>query len=154
MFSGNILAMTYTFKLSRRLAASLRPKLGLAGLCAALVACGGSPTGANDPTPGAPGWLSVELTTPNTDDGAVQLRISGPAIDSVKAASPYNGFGQASGSSADLVLAGTIQTGTVAHFRVGDVNRAGQYSVTVTAAAQRGSYALRSTNGYRTSVVH
>lgn len=146
--------MTYTFKLSRRLAASLRSRPVLAGLCFSLVACGGSPTGASDSTPGAPGWLSVELTTPNTDDGAVQLRISGPAIDSVKAASPYNGFGQASGSSADVVLTGTIQTGTVAHFRVGDVNRAGQYSVTVTAAAQRGSYALRSTGGYRTSVVH
>jgi hypothetical protein len=143
--------MTCTFKLSRRLAADLRFVVILA---AGLVACGGSPTGANDGGTAAPGWLSVELTTPNSDDGAVQLRISGPAIDSVKAAVPYNGFGQASGSSADMVLTGTIHTGTVAHFRVADVSRAAQYAVTVTAAAQRGSYALRPTSGYRTSVVH
>lgn len=146
--------MTYTFKLSKRLSSMPGVRRCIAGLAVSLAACGASPTGANDGSPGAPGWLSVELTTPNSDDGAVQLRISGPAIDTVKAASPYNGFGQASGTSADLVLTGTIRTGTVAHFRVGDVSRAGQYAVTVTAVAQRGSYALRSTSGYRTSVVH
>jgi hypothetical protein len=145
--------MTYRFKLSRRLASNHRRGLTFAPLLMLLAACGGSsPTGSSggDATPG---WLSVELTTPNGDDGAVQLRITGPGVDSVVASSPYNGFGVASGSTADLVLTGAIQTGRVARFQVSDVSRASQYAVSVTAVAQRGSYALRATSGYQTAVV-
>ncbi len=146
--------MTYTFKLSRRLAGNGKWPVFAIPAILLLAACGGSPTGASDVQPGTPGWLTVELTTPNSDDGAVQLHITGPSVDSVVAASPYNGFGQASGGTADVVLTGTIRTGTVARFRVGDISRSSQYRVSVTGAAQRGSYALRSTGGYRTAVVH
>lgn len=146
--------MTYTFKLARRLATNGKSAALALGALLGAAACGGSATGANDVQPGTPGWLSVELTSPNTDDGAVQLRVTGPSVDSVVAASPYNGFGQSSSGSADLVLTGAIRTGTVARFHVSDISRASQYRVTVTAAAQRGSYALRSTGGYQTAVVH
>ncbi len=146
--------MNYTFKLSRRLAANAG-RLALFGPALLLLAaCGSGPTGSSDVQPGTPGWLTVELTTPNSDDGAVQLRISGPSVDSVVAASPYNGFGLANGGSADVVLTGAIHTGSVARFRVQDISRASQYSVAVTAAAQRGSYALRSIGGYQTAIVH
>lgn len=148
-----VLLMTYRFKLSRRLASNHRRWLVAAPLLVLLAACGGSsPTGSggNDATPG---WLSVELTTPHSDDGAVQLRITGPGVDSVVAGTAYNGYGVTSGNFADLVLTGAIGTGRVARFRVADVSRASQYVATVTAAAQRGSYALRSTAGYRTAIV-
>lgn len=147
--------MTYTFKLSRRLAANYLRTAALAPLLALLVACGGgSSTGASGGNESAvPGWLTVQLTTPNTDDGALQLRITGPAVDSVVAESAYNGFGAAANGTADLVMAGAIATGNVARFRVADVNRASSYSVSVVAAAQSGSYALRNLSGYRAVIV-
>lgn len=147
--------MTYTFKLSRRLASNDWRTAALAPLLLFLVACGsGSSTGASGGNePAAPGWLTVQLTTPNTDDGAVQFRITGPAVDSVVAESGYDGFGVAANGVADLVLAGTITTGNVARFRVADVNRATSYSVSVVAVAQAGSYALRNTSGYRAVIV-
>lgn len=146
--------MTYRFKLSRRLASNHRRLLAALPLLAFLAACGGSsPTGSSGGNDATPGWLSVELTTPHDDDGAVQLRITGPGVDSVVASTPYNGYGITSGSSADLVLTGAIRTGRVARFRVADVSRSSQYVATVTAAAQGGSYALRGTSGYRTAIV-
>lgn len=147
--------MTYTFKLSRRLASNDWRRAALAPLAFLVIACGGGsstgPSGGNEPA--LAGWLTVQLTTPYTDDGAVQLRITGPAMDSVRAEAAYDGFGTTSNGVADLVMAGAISTGNVARFKVADVNRASAYSVTVVAAAQAGSYALRSTSGYRAVIV-
>jgi hypothetical protein len=124
----------------------------LMALSLALVACGaGSPTGGDQSA--TPGWLTVQLTSPNTDDGAVQLRISGPGIESVMPQAPFDGFGSASGNTGHIVLTGVIGSGNVARFRVSDVNRATSYSVTPVAAAQRGTFALRSTASYRATVV-
>ena len=75
------------------------------------------------------------------------------AVDSVVAESAYNGFGAAANGTADLVMAGAIATGNVARFRVADVNRASAYSVSIVAAAQSGSYALRNLSGYRAVIV-
>lgn len=147
--------MTYTFKLSRRLASNDWRTAALVPLLILLAACGaGSSTGASGGNePAVSGWLSVQLTTPYTDDGAVQLRITGPAVDSVMAESAYDGFGTAASGVADIVMAGAIATGNVARFRVADINRASSYSVTVVAAAQAGSFALRNTSGYRAVIV-
>ena len=147
--------MTYTFKLSRRLASNNWRAAAITPLLALLVACGGgSSTGASGGNePAVPGWLSVQLTTPNTDDGAIQLRITGPAIQDVMAESAYNGFGSAAAGVSDLVMAGAIVTGNVARFQVPDVNRATSYNVTVVAAAQSGTYALRNVSGYRAVIV-
>jgi hypothetical protein len=147
--------MTYTFKLSRRLASNDWRTAVLAPLLVFLAACGaGSSTGASGGNePAVPGWLTVQLTTPYTDDGAVQLRITGPAVDSVVAEPAYDGFGMAANGAADLVMAGSISTGNVARFRVADINRASSYNVSVVAAAQSGTFALRNTSGYRAVVV-
>jgi hypothetical protein len=147
--------MTYTFKLSRRLASNDWRTVAITPILALLVACGGgSSTGASGGNePATPGWLSVELTTPHTDDGAVQLRITGPAIAEVAAEPAYDGFGASAGGTADVVVAGAITTGNVARFRVADVNRASSYAVSVVAAARSGTYELRNTSGYRAIIV-
>lgn len=117
-----------------------------------LVGCGaGSPAGGDQSA--TPGWLTIQLSSPNSDDGAVQLRISGPGIDSVVPQAPFDGFGTASGNTGHVVLTGVIGSGNVARFRVADVNRATAYSVSTVAAAQRGTFALRSTASYRATVV-
>lgn len=146
--------MTYRFKLSRRLASNHRRLAAAAVLALVLTACGGSTPTGPETTTGTPGWLSVELTTPNADDGAVQLRVTGPGVDSVVATAAYNGYAAATSGAANLVLVGSVQSGVVARFRVPDVSRSSQYTASVTAAAQRGSYALRELSGYRTAIVH
>lgn len=155
--------MTYTFKISRRLASSYtewlssRPSrrrasgytewLSTAALALVLTACGANsgtgPSNSTTPPPPTPGWLTVQLTTPNSNDGAVQLRVTGPSIDTIATDARYGGVGQASSGAADLIVTGSIVGGTVARFRVADVNRSSSYSVRVVAAAQRSTWALR-----------
>lgn len=151
--------MTYKFKLSRRLAASQRPGrvVSFLSVFLLLTACGASaPAGpdASEPVPATPGWLTVQLTTPYADDGALQLRVTGPSIDSIAPEAAYDGFGTVSAGVADVVITGTLADGNIARFRVSDVNRASQYGVSVVAAAQQTTYELRSnTNVYGAVIV-
>lgn len=121
---------------------------------AALAACStestvGVPTStANPPTAG---WLTVKLTTPNTNDGAVQLALTGPAVDSVVIVG-YDGFATRSDDAVDMVVVGQITSGDVARIHVPDTTLASEYQVTVSAAATRDSYQLQPTQGYDASV--
>ncbi len=152
--------MTYTFKLSRRMAANDRRALLFAPLFLLLAACGantatGPDTGTNPPpqTP-VPGWLTVQITDPNTDDGALQLRVTGPALDSIAGDARYDGFGAVTNGVADLVVTGRITSGNLARFRVADVQRASEYQASVVAVVQEHTYELRPTSGYRAVIVH
>lgn len=154
--------MTYTFKLARRLASDYlggsRASLVLiAGLFASACAAGGAPTVPDTPPPppvtGVSGWLTIQLTTPNSTDGAVQLAVSGPGADSVRAVSPYTGYGVITSGSGHVVVAGSIVAGAVARVWVRDVSKSGQVVASVSAAAARGTYALSNLSGYRATVV-
>ena len=112
--------MTYTYKLSRRLASSddvfrtLRPLILLL-LALIATACGKAisfPPIRRTPI-APPGWISLSLTTPRTDDGAVQLRVFGAAIDSVQL-SGVGGFASMSGGVARFLITGRIASGVVA----------------------------------------
>ncbi|MES1259517.1 MAG: hypothetical protein ABUL71_02900 [Gemmatimonadota bacterium] len=98
------------------------------------------------------GWLTLQLTTPHSDDGAVQLSIVGPAIDSVKILT-YDGFEAHSATVADLVATGTITSGDVARVHIPDLSRTTEYHASVSAAAARDSYALQALDGYRAVLV-
>lgn len=156
---GNGTPMTYTFKLSRRMAANDPGRLLLAPLLLLLAACGANtatgPDTGTTPPPQAPtpGWLTVQLTDPNIDDGALQLRVTGPALDTIAGDARYDGFGAVTNGVADLVVTGKIVSGNLARFRVADVNQASQYQVSLVAVVQEESYALRSTSGYRAVIV-
>jgi hypothetical protein len=142
--------VTYTFKLSRRLAGThetvrtLRP-LVLFLLALLATACG---TGEliNPKTPDAsratPGWLSLTFTTPRADDGAVQLTVAGPSIDSLQLTG-VQGFASVSSGVARLLVTGTIRSGTLARFWVADTRNASIYAATVHEAAARGTYQLQ-----------
>lgn len=150
-------SMTYTYKLSRRLAVSHPSRRALPALCLLLLlaACGasspaGPDTGGQTATPG---WLTVQLTSPYTDDGAIQLRVTGPTIDSIAPEPTLDGFGSVSGGTADVVVTGAVTTGNIARFRVADVNRASSYTVSVMAAAQQTSYALRANTSVYGAVI-
>ena len=124
-------------------------------MIAALAACSSeTATGPSTTTPAGPtaGWLTVQLTTPNSNDGAVQLSIAGPAIDSV-AIVGYDGFAARTSNVANLVVDGQVTSGDVARILVPDISLAGDYQANVSAAAARDSYELQSTQGYRAIIV-
>ena len=146
--------MTYKFKLSRRMSSNHRSGLVVA-LALFSAACGASsPTDSTPVTPVAPtsGWLTIQLATPRTDDGAVQVSISGPGIDSAKVLG-YDGFAVVTGSSADMVVTGALASGTIARVFLRDLSRTSDVRATITAAAARGSYGMQDLSGYRAVVV-
>ncbi|MGH7594517.1 MAG: hypothetical protein ACRELE_11810, partial [Gemmatimonadales bacterium] len=103
-----------------------------AGISALMLASGLAGCGSNLPTSSTPvtpppsdGWLTVQLTTPHTNDGAVQFQISGPAIDSA-AVSGYDGFATVTGGVADLIVTGSVASGTVALVHVRNLALSGQ----------------------------
>lgn len=149
--------MNYAFKISRRIAMN-HPALVVPALLAVafLTACGGNdPTQSTTPPISAsatPGWLAIELDSPNSNDGAVQIAVTGPAMSEVSVVAPFDGLGTLSGSSAILVVTGTIRDGVVARIRVPDIAKSTQYSATVQAAAVKESYLLQTLTGYRATV--
>jgi len=120
----------------------------------ATAACSSSDTVSAPSAPSGPtgGWLTVELTTPRNDDGAVQFAITGPAVDSVTVLG-YDGFGVAAGTEADFVITGDVTNGVVARVHVPDLSVATAYQATVAAAAARTTFALQPLNGYRAVLV-
>ncbi len=122
----------------------------LAGLLGSLAACGGDGTG---PEPATPGRLSVRLTTPSSDDGAVLFDVSGGPIDSVVAAG-YRLRATGPGTSPRrAVVSGSLASGAVASIWVPDVKLVSSYTAIVRDVAARNTYALRDLQGYRMDVI-
>lgn len=127
----------------------------LALACAmALGAC--SPDAGTTPPPPPPsptgGWLTVQLNTPRSDDGAVQFQISGPSLDSATVIQ-YDGFAALDGNVANLIVTGNVASGTVARIHVSDVSRATEYRASVIAAADRNAFALQDITNYHALLV-
>jgi hypothetical protein len=150
--------MTYTFKLARRLAGNHRATALAFASSLLLLGCAGgnSLTGSTNPPPSSPvptgGWLTLQLTTPRSDDGAVQLYISGPGIDSVRVQG-YDGYASQSSTAGYLLVTGAITSGTIGQVYVPDLAHTTEYRATVTGAAARSTYALQDLTGYRVALV-
>ena len=146
--------MTYTFKLSRRIASNHRSCVAAATLL--LAACGAqgptSSTPVQPPVAAVSGWLTVQLTTPNSDDGAVQIAVSGQGVDSAKVLG-YDGYSAVANANANLIVTGAVTSGSIARIFVRDLARTSSVQATVVAAAARSSYALQDLSGYRAVLV-
>lgn len=103
-----------------------------------LTACGGGGgDGGNGPQAGS---LDVNLTTAATGPGAILFTISGGEVTSVSAVGGYHLYETAINSTTRKVLVtGDIVAGPVVTIAVPDVNKAGNYSVSVNQVAARGS---------------
>lgn len=133
----------------RTLARVLAP----AALCFAAACSSDAATGATTPPPAQTGgWLTLQLVTPNSDDGAAQFSVRGPAIDSVKLLG-YDGFATIESGSANLVVTGLVGSGNVAQVHVPDLSLASEYQASIDAAAARQTYVLQSLTGYRAVLV-
>ena len=134
------------------------------------LSCGGSggdraPTQPppEQPTPPAPpiapvavpGSLTARLVTPNTDDGAILLDISGPA-PMADLATPVQGavvHSRTNGNTARVAVFGSIANGALVRFSVPDINAAAQYTAQVTEASDRANALRTSVNGYGITIV-
>jgi hypothetical protein len=142
--------VTYTNQPSRHVASNehairlLRP-LALLLIVLLATACGQgelvSPH-VPDMAPATAGWLSLTFMTPRADDGAVQLTVLGPAMDSLQLAG-VAGVASSSGGVAHFVVTGRVAGGVVARFWVPDTRRVSQYVARVNEVATRGTYQLQ-----------
>jgi hypothetical protein len=116
-------------------------------LLAAMVtaACGGSDA--------SPGTLQVSLTSPNTDDGAVMLQVTGD-IDSVTAPAGLTLYeATPSATVVRAIVTGSIASGgSVLTLHVPDVGKASSYTTQLLQVSARGTYVQRPVGGYTLQV--
>ena len=127
--------------------------LALAALTLLVANCSSSSGNGSGPVPG---FLTLTLSTPNANDGAVLLKVQGGAIDSV-----VGGAMVASGSYVinptftRVVAAGTIVDGIIARIHVPDVGLAASYSATVEQASIRTApFTQQNLSGYSIAITH
>jgi hypothetical protein len=122
-------------------------------LALAAAACTGGDDGGTTPPPPEPGVLTVSLTTPNTDDRALVVEVTGPSITGVTAANAaYVVHSRAPGAtSVRAAVFGALGSGALLRFSVPDVNAAAAYKATVVEVAD-GANALRQTTGYAATI--
>jgi hypothetical protein len=141
--------------------ARIRWHLAATATIMSIAACGGDATGptpAVPPTPPAsatPGRLTVSLTTPNTDDGALLATLSGGVLDSITVVAGSTSRVQTARPSATtvrlIILAApgqAVKAGELVSFWVPDVAQVARYSGSVEQVAARVTYAQRVLVGY------
>jgi len=107
--------------------------------------CGGS-----DSTGPVAGTVTVSLVTPNADDGAVLVTLTGPNLATVQAASSaYRVYWRlVSAGEVRAIVVGNLTAGAVLTVNVDDVGKVGQYSGSVVEAASRSDVVRASVAGY------
>lgn len=152
--------MPRTLTLAQRLAArdpfSDARRIAVLLLLLLAISCRDGLTNPDTPNP-APeakvaGWVSIALTTPNQNDGVVQLSLSGASIDSLELVG-NRGFASLLNGSGRLLVTGQISSGIVARMWVPDVKATASYVGIVEAAAARSTYQLQDVSqGYSVRV--
>jgi len=122
-------------------------------LLANLYACGDASVTGPEPTPPpARGWLNLQLTTPNSDDGGIVFTVAGGPIDSVRFV--HEGFSSAVSDSIWSFLAtGELSNGAIAQLFVPNVNKPAIYRPEIQQVAALVTYEQRDLAGYRLQVV-
>ena len=102
-----------------------------------------------------PGTATISLTTPNTDDGALLITVTGPSFTNVQSASSsYQVFSRlATGQELRLIVVGNLAAGPVATVDVADVNGLSVYTATISQVSDRLDELRESLSGYSIDVV-
>ncbi len=125
----------------------LRLLVVLLGLMVVVAACSSGPE---------PGELTFELTTPNSDDGAIQFRLTATLPNTLTGVSAgcagCTVFSEATSETETLgVVTGQIRAGRLVRVSVSDVQTPEAYRASVVAVASR-DFGLRSAPRYRLSL--
>ncbi len=134
----------------------MRPrKSGAVVLAAITLACSGDSGNGGTGVPqdvSDPGFVNVTLSTPNSNDGALLLRLSGGVIDSLTASSGSIFFAATGTNAFRVMVAGTITDGPIVRFWMPDRRNVSQYVATLEQAAARSTYEQQSIGGYSLSI--
>jgi hypothetical protein len=114
-------------------------------LSAVTLTCKDSPSEGSD---ASAGWMAVEMTSPNGDDGGIMFIVTGGIIDSVRSTYPNVLSRTESATTMRVVVGGNLATGKIAEIWVPDTRRVAQYSATPVEAAVRGTFVQRPITGY------
>ena len=128
--------------------------LAIAGIFAATACNHDRPVSVSPPPPGGtPGTLTVTLTTPNSDDGAIMFELRGPHIGALAAPSGgWRVYADTSDASIRVVVAGNVVAGGLLTFPVPEVAQVGSYTATLLDVANREN-ATRNLAGYSLTIV-
>jgi hypothetical protein len=132
----------------------VRARLVGAALLALAAGCGSDGSGPVAPPAPVAGVLVARLTTPNPDDRAVLVEVTGPSITSVPpgADTSVTVHGRVVEGTLRAAVFGTVRAGTVVRFAVPDVNAAARYAGRVVEASGPASALRASLDGYRVDV--
>lgn len=133
----------------------MRPrKTGAVVLAAITIACGGDTTngGTGPAETSNPGFVIVTLATPNSNDGALLLTLSGGTMDSLTASAGTIFFASTGTNTFRVMVAGTIGDGPIVRFWMPDRRNVAQYSATLEQAAVRTTYEQQDIGAYSLSI--
>lgn len=110
-------------------------------------ACSDYPGGGG---PTQPGTLTLRLTTPHDDDGAIVFELSGPPVDDATAAGASLRLFTRRVNDATIrgAVLGTLANGAVVALQVPDVDAVAEYTVRVLEVADRGDALRDDLTGY------
>ena len=116
-----------------------------------IAACADEPNG----VPQRAGTVTLRLTTPNTDDGAVLFDVSGPQVDTALAASSSLRLftRRVDGSTVVGVVVGVVTSDVLVTLQVPDTSRAAEYTARVLEVADRQNALRASLTGYTLTVM-
>jgi hypothetical protein len=92
--------------------------------------------------------LSLSLSTPNDNDGAVLLTITGGPVDSVEATAFTVYTAKQDPETLRLIVTGNLGAGPIARIHIPDGRQASRYSARISQVASRLTYAPRNPNSY------
>ena len=104
--------------------------------------------------PPQPGLATVSLTTPNSDDGAVLVRVTGQGLSSAQASSSsYLVYWRlVSETELHVAVFGSVSAGPMFTVQVSDVRQLSAYTGTVEQVADRNDALRSSLSGYGVTV--
>ena len=109
-----------------------------------------SPSG-NDPS--GPGTVRIRFETPNSDDGAVKLLLSGPGISAIGATGDLMLFSRlGAGGTTTIAAFGDIADGFIVSFDVPDRSDLDAYSATLLEVSGPDNALRGSLTGYKVTV--
>jgi hypothetical protein len=96
----------------------------------------------------------VSLTTPNGDDGAVSVTLTGPGLTTLQVSSSSTLFFSraVSDSEARVIAVGNLAAGPLFTFKVAAGHQLSAYSATVVQVATRSDSLRSNTSGYKLAI--
>lgn len=107
------------------------------------------------PPPPEPGQLTVRLTTPLGDDGAIVVEVRGPNVTQVQLSdnTMFLLAEHVDSATQRFVILGDLQSGPLATFHVPDIHAVRAYSATAVEVASRDNTVRSSLEGYALTIV-